>query len=106
MYPHILYVHVYCCHVVKRTVAAQQKTIKYKMPISLDSRRFYERYRAHSLVGDENNLLNLTSEELQALSQDMQLNSHEPSESEQAYGDESKICNSFDLEARVISAAF
>ena len=60
------------------------------MPMSLDSKRYYERYRAHSLVGHENNLLGLTTEELQELSQNAQLNSHDPSEAEQAYGDESE----------------
>ena len=58
--------------------------------MSLDSRRYYERYRSHTLVGEENNLLNLSAEELQELTQNLQLSNHEPSESEQAYCDESE----------------
>lgn len=34
-----------------------QKPIKYKTAISLDSRKYYERFRAHSLVGEEFEIL-------------------------------------------------
>ena len=31
-----------------------QRPTKYKVAVSLDSRRYFERYRSRSLVGDEN----------------------------------------------------
>ena len=62
------------------------------MPMSLDSQRFYERYRSHSLVGDEPRLLTaailLTPDDEDELGE-LALGD-EASESEQAYQDESE----------------
>ena len=67
-----------------------QRTLKYKMATSLDSRRFYERYRSHSLVGEDNNLLGLSTEEMQELNQSLQNN--DIGDTENAFSEESK-CN-------------
>ena len=70
------------------------------MATSLDSRRFYERYCTRSGSGEEANLLNLTPEELQELTQNLEATGHDPSEAEEAYRDESALhllnsCTSF-----------
>ena len=60
------------------------------MATSLDSRRFYERYCSRAGSGEDANLLNLTPEELQELTQNLDVGGHDPSEAEDAYRDESE----------------
>ena len=43
-------------HVCDFLLIVLQKGGKYKVALSKDSRKFYERYRSHSLVGEDINL--------------------------------------------------